>query len=196
MGGFAMAFAGGLSGLGKGLATKGTIDLEQRYREAMENLRSSNNMAETKNQYDYADRNSARDDARNFNNRMAEKRVDQAFTLQTGKAASEAKAAEKQSEREFELQKMRLEAQLDMLKTSETEKLKSQIESGKLKEFKSDPSTGTVYAMYNDGTSKVVQGANIKPLPNASSGGSLLLDQNRQGSGPVANRPPLSSFQN
>lgn len=48
MGGFARALAGGLAGLGRGMAAKGAADLQQRYAEAMENLRAQNTSTQTR----------------------------------------------------------------------------------------------------------------------------------------------------
>lgn len=195
MGGFAMAMAGALAGVGKGMATKGALDLEQRYKEALENLRSTNNRQDSTVVADLNDRNAARDDERGLDSAKTLKRMDQTFALDIAGAQAIAGQKAKESDQEFQLRKLRLESLLANNAEAAKAAREAAEQGKKVQDSFTNERTGDVTLLYGDGTTKVLSGAAPK-LPRAETGtGSLLQPGGGISGQAVGNRPSLDSFQ-
>lgn len=72
MGGIGRALGGALMGFGEGLEKQTLANMQERQAIALENLRASNQSAAQATQYDLADRNASRDDARGAANKAVE----------------------------------------------------------------------------------------------------------------------------
>src|SRR3546814_8299672 len=147
MGSAGYIIGGALQGIGGAMAQQAQMDAEQRRQFALENLRQQNSQSNMRLQADLNDANAARSDARGdfYDARKTSRSADV-------DAASDARQFGYQVElkkMDFanDMERTRLESALAQGRDAATMQLRSQIESGEIKQIRSEEHTSELQSL-------------------------------------------------
>lgn len=207
MAGIGFILGGALKGLGDGMAAQAKMSIEDRREAASRAAR----LHELQVSSDLAGGREAAQDMRRSAADMAKQDDSQAFTADQNTAAAREAAnsqaakfqferAKDESDKNFELRKMRLQSLL--IANAEVQKIAAQAaaDGKKIKDVLTDGETGAVSVIFNDGSAKIVGGVIARPKPTGGvddtpltvSGASSPITQN-PGAGKVVTRAEIAA---